>query len=153
MSIEDLKAQLAGIPGIQGLTMTTVAGRDNYGLDGLLISVDPTKGQDEVAAEIRKAVAARISMPPISFTTTTGRSSMTASFASSLKALMDDARAGVAQARAEGLSKITEAVGKLNEAKTATAHVAGAMAKMVEDEAAAVMAELGQISNDLTGEA
>jgi hypothetical protein len=152
LSVSDLKAQLADIPGIQGLTMTTVAGRDNYGFDGLLISVDPTTGQDEVAAEIRKAVAARIIMPPVEFTTTTGRQSMT-SFAASLRALMDEARAGVAQARADGLTKVTEAVGKLNEAKTATAHVAGAMAKMVEDEAAAVMAELGQISNDLTGEA
>lgn len=71
------------------------------------------------------------------------------SFAASLKAMMDDARAGVEQARKDGLATVQTAVGKLNEAKTATAHVAGTMAKTIEDEAASVMSELGQISNDL----
>lgn len=75
------------------------------------------------------------------------------SFASKLKAMMDTARAGVEQAREEGLSKVTEAVSKLDEAKAATVHVTGTMAKTIADEADAVMSELGLISNDLTGEA
>src|SRR5579859_3969573 len=79
----------------------------------------------------------------------TEKKSMTTSFAASLKAMMDEARAGVQQAREEGLAKVGEAVGKLHEAKAATAKVAGTMVKTIEDEAAAVLAELGQISNDL----
>ncbi len=71
------------------------------------------------------------------------------SFAASLKAMMDEARAGVAQARADGLATVQTAVGKLADAKTATLHVAGTMAKTIEDEASSVLAELGQISNDL----
>jgi hypothetical protein len=156
VSVSDLKAQLADIPGIQGLTMTTVAGRDNYGFDGLLISVDPTMGQDEVAAQIRAAVSARRPRPPIvNFTTETppGKSmAATGSFAASLRALMDEARSGLEQARSDGRARVGEAVGKLHEAKVATAHVAGSMAKTIEDEASAVMAELGQISNSLGGE-
>jgi hypothetical protein len=69
------------------------------------------------------------------------------SFAASIRAMMEEARAGIAQARADGLSKVGEAVTKLNEAKTATAQVAGSMAKTIADEADAVMSELGQISN------
>lgn len=75
------------------------------------------------------------------------------SFAASIKAMMDDAKAGVAKAREDGLAKVGEAVGKLHEAKGAVTQVSHKMAKTIEDEAASVMAELGQISNDLTGEA
>jgi len=71
------------------------------------------------------------------------------SFAASLKAMLDEAKSGLAQARADGMATVKEAVGKLNDAKTATAHVAGTMAKTIEDEAASAMSELGQISNDL----
>lgn len=71
------------------------------------------------------------------------------SFAANLRSIMDEARAGVAQAREEGLGKVKDAVGKLGEARAAVTHVSTSMAKTIEDEAAAVMAELGQISNDL----
>lgn len=71
------------------------------------------------------------------------------SFAASLKAMLDEARAGLVQARAEGTAMVQEAVGKLNEAKAATAKVAGNMAQQIHDEAASAMSELGQISNDL----
>lgn len=70
-------------------------------------------------------------------------------FAASLRAMMDEARDGVAKARADGLAMVKDAVGKLEEAKQATAKVAGNMASQIHDEAASVMAELGQISNDL----
>jgi hypothetical protein len=71
------------------------------------------------------------------------------SFAASLKAIVDDARAGLAQQRVDGVAQVQAAVGKINEAKAAVAHVTSSMAKTIEDEAAAVLAELGQISNDL----
>jgi hypothetical protein len=75
------------------------------------------------------------------------------SFAAGIRAMMDEARAGVAKAREDGLAKVGDAVKKLDEAKVATVSVAGQMAKTIEDEAAEVMSELGQISNDLGGEA
>jgi len=74
------------------------------------------------------------------------------SFAASIRAMMDEAREGVAQARAEGLARVSDAVSKLHDAKTATRHVTGQMAATIESEAADVLAELGQISNDLGSE-
>lgn len=58
-------------------------------------------------------------------------------------------RAGVEQARTDGLTKVTEAVGKLNDAKAATTKVAAGMAKQIEDEAASALSDLGQISNEI----
>lgn len=74
------------------------------------------------------------------------------SFAASIRAMLDEARQGIAQARTDGLAKVGAAVGKLNEAKAATAHVTGQMVATIESEAADVMAELGQFSNALGGE-
>jgi hypothetical protein len=71
------------------------------------------------------------------------------SFAASIRAMMDEAREGVQQARADGLAVVQSAVNELGEAKAATVKVAGQMAKTIRDEASDVMAELGQISNDL----
>lgn len=61
--------------------------------------------------------------------------------------MMEEARAGIAQARSDGLAKVGEAVQKLNDAKLQTQQVTGSMAKTIADEADAVLAELGQISN------
>jgi hypothetical protein len=74
------------------------------------------------------------------------------SFAASIKAMLDEAKAGLAQARAEGLATVQQAVAKLNDAKAATAKVAGNMAKTIEEEAASALSELGQVSNDIGGE-
>lgn len=71
------------------------------------------------------------------------------SFAASIRAMMDEARAGVAQARADGLAKVGDAVGKLTDAKVSIAKVSASMATTIEEEAASVLSELGQISNDL----
>jgi hypothetical protein len=68
-------------------------------------------------------------------------------FVASIRAMMDEARAGLTQARTDGLAKVGDAVAKLGEAKTAVTQVSASMAKTIEDEAASVLAELGQISN------
>lgn len=71
------------------------------------------------------------------------------SFAAEIKAMLDDAKAGLAQARADGKAKVQAAVGKFSEAAAATAKVSDNMAKTIEDQAASALSELGQISNDL----
>ncbi len=204
MSIDELKARLADIPGIETLTMTALVGRHVYGWAGLIAGVDPSATPDEVEhairttailgkdtdaaapnpswvpatpAEIndlaRSGMAAMADFRATSLPTVTlvpdlpadapspapailGRAAIApkapppaGSFAASIRAMMDKARAGVAQARADGLARVGEAIGKLNDAQAATAHVAGSMAKTIEDEASSVMSELAQISNDL----
>jgi hypothetical protein len=115
----------------------------NITLNGKQITVSAEASIDE----IRNA----LNVQKINEVTTASQPTMTTpapgSFAASIRAMMDEARAGVVQARADGLTKVKEAVGKLTEAKTATAQVAASMAKTIEDEAASVLAELGQISN------
>lgn len=164
--LDALKARLSDVPGIETLTLARVGGRDCYGFDGLIAGVDPSSSEDQVVDAIRKASRLRQSnvtssdatlppqpIPPMiplkdGFMSTPAPGG----FAASLRAMMDDARAGVAKARADGLAQVKDAVGKLDEAKAATAHVAGQMAKTIQAEADAVMAELGQISNNLTGD-
>lgn len=88
-------------------------------------------------------------LPPLAPMTEPKKMTPPGSFAAGLKAMMDEARAGVEKARTDGHAKVKEAVGKLAEAKVATVTVSANIAKTIEDEAASVMSELGQISNDL----
>jgi len=71
------------------------------------------------------------------------------SFAASLRAMMDEARGALEQARTDGTSQVKKAVEKLTMAKESVGKVSGQIAKTISDEADDVMAELGQISNDL----
>lgn len=169
MSVEDIKSRLRDVPGIQDLTMQTLLGRQVFGWNGLIAGVDPNATDQEIedairnAADIadrpraldaaRTATLAALAVTPLPTVNLTEPKPMTApaagSFAASIRAMMDEARAGVAQARTDGLAKVGEAIGKLNDAKTATTKVAVSMAKTIEDEAASVLSELGQISNDI----
>jgi hypothetical protein len=155
VDLDAIKEMLPYVAGITGITQTNIGGRMTFGFNGIVVGVDPGASDDEIVASIQKAESARLSSAAPTPAQSQDKPMTTpakGSFAASLKAMMDEARAGVAQARADGIAKVSEAVGKLNEAKTATAQVAGAMAKNISDEADSVLAELGQISNDLTGE-
>jgi hypothetical protein len=164
LSIQEIRDRLRDIPGAEAMTMQTVMGRQLFGINGKLIGVPVTASDAEIEQTIRAGLASNALaeilpspssalLPPLTPPSQPRAPSMSGNFAASIKAMMSEARAGVEQARQEGLSKVTEAVGKLNDAKAATANVAHTMAKTIEDEAASVLAELGQITNDLTGEA
>ena len=146
MSIHELKQHLRDVPGSEGLTMDYAPGSGNLlvTIAGRTVEVSPTATNDEIALAFREPITP---LPLVTYGTTI----MTGSFAANLRSMMDDARAGVAKARADGLAKVGEAVSKLEEAKAATIHVVGNIATTIENEAADVMAELGQISNDLGG--
>jgi hypothetical protein len=157
MSIEELRARLADLPGSESLTMQTLGGRELYSISGKVVGVPIGASIADAEAAIRAAIASPeiVTNTPITEKPRERPSTAPApgSFAASLKAMMATARAGVEQARADGLSQVSDAVEKLNEAKAATVNVTGAMAKAIQSEAADVMAELGLISNDLNGEA
>lgn len=57
MSIADLKTRLHDVPGIETLTMQMLAGRQNYALNGRLISVDGAASDSDVESAIRAAIA------------------------------------------------------------------------------------------------
>jgi hypothetical protein len=149
MSVNDLRARMSDIPGIDGLTMQLLGGRQCFSWgNGMLIAVDPMATDQEIETAIRSASRLpSVALIPDKQETAPMTAPAPGSFAAELRSLMDEARAGIVQARTEGRAKVAEAVGKLTEAKTATANVAASMAKTIEDEAASVLAELGQISN------
>lgn len=72
---------------------------------------------------------------------------MSSSFSASLRAMLDEARDGVARAQAEGLAKVREAVGRFDEAKAATQQVAQRTVNQIDDEVSSILADIGQISN------
>jgi len=157
MSVNEMKQALRAIPGAEGLTLAYAAnGNQLVTIAGRTVEVAPTASNEEIALAFREPVMSTpnvTALPVVAFATQPGTAPMTTpapgSFAASIKAMMDEARAGVAKARSDGIAAVGEAVGKLNDAKTATAHVAGKMVQTIHDEAASVLAELGQVSNDL----
>lgn len=177
MGIVNIKQALAHVPGIDSLTMQYGdKGVQVFKWGDMSVEVPANSSEAAVGAAITSATtpvtsisagevapvttAATVVATPLPAAPSPVRAAASpspvaksapasGSFAASIKAMMDEARAGVAQARADGLVQVKEAVGKLNDAKTATAKVAGTMAKTIQDEAASVLSELGQISNDL----
>lgn len=179
--LQAIKTRLADVAGIENLSVTMVGGRMVFGINGKTIGLTPFASEDEIEAAIRLSLAAPIApaTPPAPIPTPMPMPAATeavvepapaaapttapapkakpvpavGSFAASLKAMMNEALAGVEQAKENGASKVRAKVAMLNEAKTAVVRVTDNMAQNIEDQANSVMAELGQISNDLTGEA
>jgi hypothetical protein len=179
MSIADLKIRLRDLPGVERLTMQMLAGRQTYSLNGHVIALHAGASDGEAEKAIRDTIScdalaqmpagtpiagaaqpaqsavgpSAALLPPITTTAPqpTGKPMTPApgSFAASLKSMMDEARANIDRARADGTTVVKDAVAKLDAARAATTKVADNIAHTIEDEAAAVMAELGQISNDL----
>lgn len=152
--IAELKTRLRDVPGIETLTRQLIGGRQVFGFNnGLIAAVDPSASDEEIERAIRVTAERKArydALPKVSpVQPGVPKMSSPGGFAASIRAMMDEARAGLEKSKADGLAKVGDAVGKLNEAKVATAKVAGVMAKTIEDEAAAVLSELGQISNDL----
>jgi len=151
--------------------MQVVMGRQLFGINGKLIGVPMSADDAEVEGTIRAALASNLTvaeivpaespsaalLPPLTQPEQPKAPSMTApapgSFAASLKAILDEARAGLSQAKEDGAALVKSAVGELSDATASVKHVTGSMAQSIKDEADAVRAELGQISNNLTGEA
>ncbi len=129
-----LKAKLADIAGIDTLTETMIAGRRAFGFNGLIAAVDPNADEAAIESAIRSAAelakfgrlpANKIAAPAAPTKEAKPMSTPApGSFSAQIRAMMDEARAGVAQARADGIAKVGEAVGKLHDAKVATAKVA-----------------------------
>lgn len=162
MSVHELKQSLRAIPGAESLTLGYAPNGDELvTIAGRTVQVRPGASNAEIELAFREPPMSTPNVivtplpPSVSYNQPQGNT-MTSTpapggFAAGIRAMMDEARAGVEKARADGLAKVGEAVQKLNDAKAATEHVAGSMAKTIEDEAASVLAELGQISNDLGG--
>jgi len=157
MSIESLKQRLAHLPEIENLTMRLEGGMEVYSVGAGFASVPPGASDAEIEQAISSVSPTPVNVTPLPAAPTINESkpAMTAavppagSFAASLKAMVDEAQAGIEQARADGRAVVGAAIGKLNGVKASTTKVASGMAKQIEDAADAALSDLGQISNEL----
>ncbi len=141
MSVVDLKARLADIPGIDGLTMQLLAGRQVFGWNGLIAAVDPMATDDEIESAIRMAArlpANRMTdeRPKDQRMSVTGAAYAGGSLKAQLQAIKDKL--------AQGQSKMASAMEKMNQA--AEAH--NQLADTVAGEAESLMADIGQFTNN-----
>lgn len=65
MSVAELKSRLRDVPGIEGLTMTSLLGRQVFGFDGKIAAVDPNATVQEIEDAIRNAASLHTPSPPI----------------------------------------------------------------------------------------
>ncbi|MBR0687341.1 hypothetical protein JQ594_15525 [Bradyrhizobium manausense] len=160
-----IKARLAGIPGIDGLSMQILAGRHNYTLAGKIIGVDPAAPQAEIETAIRAALGspAVAQMPagtPAGSTTLlptvslqlTGSQDMSITGAGgaglSLRALIEKRKAKI-QADLEGHMKAIEAE---FDAQDQVVAGVGALPAKIKSETDNLAANIGQFVNDILGE-
>lgn len=156
-----VKARLADVPGIENMSVSNIAGRIQFGMDGKIAAVDENASDADIDTAIRTTFGGRTTpLPPAptiapaaapvaTTKATTVTTPAPGSFAASLKAMMDEAKSGLAQAQATGRARVQEAVGKFSDATVATGKVSESMAQQIEDAASSALADLGQISNDL----
>lgn len=167
LDAEIIKVKLRDVPGIEQLAFTEVGDRLVAAFNGVTTSTAHNASEDQMMAAIRNAASLRVAMLRAPNTTAPELSpqplpSPTApaapetkpmsapapgGFAAGLKAILDEAKAGVVQAQANGTAKVKEAAQRLNQAAVQTIAVADTMAQQIDDQTHAVLSELGQISN------
>lgn len=164
MSIDDLKRRMADVTGIENLTMQVIGNRQMFSIGGKVIGLPLGASDADIEGTIRAGlnstltVAEIIKVPdvpaaPAKPVQAPKPAPASGGFAAAIKAMVSDAKAGLEQAKADGLAEVQGAIGRLGEAKTAVKHVTSSMAHSIHGQVDDVMAELGQISNDLSGEA
>ncbi len=156
MSVHELKQALRDIPGAESLTLAYAPnGNELVTIAGHTVEVSPHASAAEIALAFQTPNVTVTPVPPVDYAPapTIGTKTMSTpnpgSFAASIRAMLDQGRAGVEKAKADGLAQVSAAVNKMNDAKDATAKVSASIAASIHSEVADVMAELGQFSNEL----
>jgi hypothetical protein len=169
MSIQSLKERLRDVPGIETLTMRLIGGRQTFGFDGLLVATDLSAAESQIETAIRDAVQNRLAPAPVTQSsdlippvTLQGASSQplpaptkadsmsvagTGGFASNLRAQIEAAKGRMAQGQTDASAKVAAGIAKLDAAMATSTQVATSVAKSFEDEADALLSEIGQFSN------
>lgn len=146
--VEELKARLSDVPGIQNLTMQSLAGMDRYCFDGLIVSVPPLASQSEIETAIRNAARLpAVTMPtvqPMPKPQTTGKA-MSVTGALYAGGSLKDQLASIKAKIAQGQGKMSAAIEKMNQA--AEAH--NQLADTVSSEADSLLADIGQFTNSM----
>lgn len=158
LNAERIKLKLPDIAGIEQLAFTEVGDRLVAAFNGVTTSVAHNASEDQMIAAIRNAASLRVaqlrmpnetapelSPPPLP----TKGPAMPSRFgiAAQMRAMMDEARAGLQDAIGQGMAQVKAAVDEHTEAAHQVKAVTSSMAAQIRSETADVLAELGQISN------
>ena len=166
LDAEKIKAKLADVPGIEQLAFTEVGDRLVAAFGGITTSTAFNASEDQMIAQIRNAASLRVaqlrnydepapeelSPQPLPSPTAAPEVKPMATpspfgFAAQLKAMMQQARADLANVKAEGIATVQSAVEEHVQAGLQVKAVTAAMASTIKAETADILSELGQISN------
>jgi hypothetical protein len=165
LDAEAIKAKLADVPGIEQLAFTLVGDRLVAAFNGRTTSTAHNASEDQMILAIRNAASlppvpdAPVVLNPQPLPTSDAIAAPAApkvktmanpapgGFAAQIKAMLDGARADLANVKAEGLAQVQSAVQEHVQAGQQVKAVAANMAQMIRSETADALAELGQISN------
>jgi hypothetical protein len=168
MSIADLKTRLRDVPGIETLTMQMLAGRQNYSLNGRLISLDAAASDVDVETAIRAAIAspaiaqmpagtpispaasiaqATTPTPPATVSATTSATAgHPASGAHTVKEVLQEHARGMAELQATTLELLRATL--TNQRQTVSGAMSGVVDK-VNRQTEDYLSIMGQFTNDL----
>jgi hypothetical protein len=161
LDAEAIKAKLADVEGIEQLAFTLVGDRLVAAFNGVTTSTAHNASEDQMIAAIRNAASLRVaqlrnpdepapvelSPQPLPVKGPTMANPAPGGFAAQIKAMMDGARADLAQAKEDGLAQVKAAVVDHVKAGQQVKAVTADMVKVIKNETADMLAELGQISN------
>lgn len=161
LDAEAIKAKLADVPGIEQLAFTLVGDRLVAAFNGITTSTAHNASEDQMIAAIRNAASLRVaqlrnpdepapvelSPQPLPVKGPSMTKPAPGGFAAQIRSMMDGARNRLAQAQADGIAKVSDAVNAHERAVGQVVAVTTTMVQTIEDETAAALAELGQISN------
>jgi hypothetical protein len=142
MSINELRARMQDIPGIEGLTMQLAGGRQVFTIGGMVTSTTAFASDDEIETAIRNALRLP-SVPLIAEETKDAPMSITGAshVGTSLKDMMEQRK----RAMADGHAKLQGAFAKMDQATAALNSVGDKVAAEADD----LLASVGQFTNDL----
>lgn len=160
LDAEAIKAKLPDVPGIETLAITIVGDRAVAAFDGRTTSVAHNASEAQMILAIRNASSLRaaqlravsaepeqLSPQPLPVKGPIMTKPAPGGFAAQIKAMLSGARADLENAKADGLKQVGAAVTEMRDAQAQVQVVAATMVKVIKDETADVLAELGQISN------
>jgi hypothetical protein len=165
LDAEAIKAKLPDIRGIETLAITVIGDRAVAAFDGRTTSTAHNADEAQMILAIRNAAslpAAPVpaaapmqlnppplptALPPAEPKVKPMASPVPGGFAAQIKAMLDGARADLANVKAEGVAQVQAAVQEHVKAGQQVKAVTASMAQTIRSETADVLAELGQISN------
>jgi len=158
MSIAELKLSLADVPGIETLRMDTIAGRQQFGWNGLLVAVDPMADQETIEKAIRKVATHKMSETLVPPMTLNGSTAVAKSTPRAVQRLNVTGAGFVGQSFKDQMQalkadfdrlpgELAEALQRAQQAKQVGKNIVASVHSEVDD----LMQVFGQFTND-TGE-